>query len=89
MYWVGTMNAWVPRSLNQFRVRRDEIDDALRLLCPRTAKERDDDLSVDPDRAEELGAAAVILSEVLHRLGIEEATLSDCGLRTGVILDRA
>jgi exopolyphosphatase/guanosine-5'-triphosphate,3'-diphosphate pyrophosphatase len=78
---------WVPRSLNQFRVRRDEIDEASLLLAPRTARERVDDLSVDPDRAEALGAAAVILSEVLHRLGVEEAILSDWGLRTGVILD--
>ncbi|NND85237.1 MAG: HD domain-containing protein, partial [Acidimicrobiia bacterium] len=78
---------WVPRSLNQFRVTREEVDKAVALLAPRSARVRVDELSVDPDRAEALGAAAVILSEVLHRLGIEEAMLSDWGLRTGVILD--
>lgn len=78
---------WVPRSLNQFRLTRAEIDEACELLAPRTASERIDDLSVDPDRAEALGAAAVILSETLERLGMEEAALSDWGLRTGVVLD--
>lgn len=78
---------WVPRSLNQLRIGREEVDEAALLLGPRSAAERVDDLSVDPDRAEALGAAAVILSEALHRLDVDEALLSDWGLRTGVILD--
>jgi exopolyphosphatase/guanosine-5'-triphosphate,3'-diphosphate pyrophosphatase len=78
---------WVPRSLNHLRVTRADVDEALKLLAPRSARERVDELSVDPDRAEALGVAAVILSEVLHRLDIGEAMLSDWGLRTGAILD--
>ncbi len=78
---------WVPRSLNQFRVTLEEIEEVGHDLARRSARERIDDLSVDPDRAEALGAAGIILSEVLRRLGVREALLSDWGLRTGVILD--
>jgi exopolyphosphatase / guanosine-5'-triphosphate,3'-diphosphate pyrophosphatase len=78
---------WLPATLNQLRLTTDELarvrDELTRLdLDGRLAlpgmKER---------RADHLHVAAVILGRVLERLGIDRFTVSDWGLREGLLLD--
>jgi exopolyphosphatase / guanosine-5'-triphosphate,3'-diphosphate pyrophosphatase len=78
---------WLPATLNQLRLTTDELarvrDELTRLdlegrLALPGMKER---------RADHLHVAAVILGRVLERLGIDRFTVSDWGLREGLLLD--
>ncbi|WP_052664182.1 Ppx/GppA phosphatase family protein [Nitriliruptor alkaliphilus] len=78
---------WLPATLNQLSIDTDELvgvrDELLGLdLTGRLAvpgmKER---------RADHLHLAAVVLAEVLDRVGVGSVTVSDWGLREGILLD--
>lgn len=78
---------WLPATLNQLELETTELarvrDELLGLdLAGRTAipglKDR---------RADHLHLAAVILVDVLERAGVEHVTISDWGLREGLLLD--
>jgi exopolyphosphatase / guanosine-5'-triphosphate,3'-diphosphate pyrophosphatase len=78
---------WLPTTLNQLHLpvaelarMRDELtamDLEARLAVP-GMKER---------RADHLHIAAVVLCRTLERLGVEQAVISDWGLREGLLLD--
>lgn len=86
-YVADRTRAWVPRSLNQMTVSRGELEVATEELLPLGVQERIDDHSIDPERAATLPVAGLIITEAMRILGIDEALVSDWGLRTGVILD--
>ncbi len=78
---------WLPATLNQFRVTRQELE-AL----------RDELVGLDLDgriavpgmkerRADHLHVAAIVLTRVLERLEITTTTVSDWGLREGLLFD--
>jgi exopolyphosphatase / guanosine-5'-triphosphate,3'-diphosphate pyrophosphatase len=78
---------WLPATLNQ-----------LGLPTPELARVRDELLALDLDgrtdvpgmkdrRADHLHVAAVVLVEVLEQLGVDRVTVSDWGLREGLLLD--
>ncbi len=78
---------WLPASLNQLALGTAEL-----------ARVRDELVSLDLDartalpgmkerRADHLHLAAVILTVALDALGIGEVTISDWGLREGILLD--
>jgi exopolyphosphatase / guanosine-5'-triphosphate,3'-diphosphate pyrophosphatase len=78
---------WLPATLNQLRVSTDEL---------RAIRDRLVDLDLDgrmavpgmkDRRADHLHVAAIALVEVLDRLGITTVTVSDWGLREGLLLD--
>lgn len=77
---------WLPPSLNQLSVTREQIT-ALRMeLCPLTSKERVAS-GVKSSRAEHIGVAAVVLERALELIGASGFELSDWGLREGLVLD--
>ncbi len=80
-------SAWVPHSLNQMTITRADLELATEELLPLDVRERVDIHSIDPERAASLPIAGLIITEAMRILGIEEAKVSDWGLRTGVILD--
>jgi exopolyphosphatase / guanosine-5'-triphosphate,3'-diphosphate pyrophosphatase len=67
---------------------RAEIDRQITLYSSRTADERREIVGLQPGRAEVILAGACIVRTVLDKLLCDELTVSDRGLRHGLILER-
>jgi exopolyphosphatase/guanosine-5'-triphosphate,3'-diphosphate pyrophosphatase len=67
---------------------RTEIDRQLELFRTRSADERRRIVGLQPNRAEVILAGACIVRTVLSKLGCESLTVSDHGLRHGLLLER-
>jgi len=67
---------------------RAEIDRQITLYRTRTADERREIVGLQPGRAEVILAGACIVRRVLGKLSCDELTVSDRGLRHGLILER-
>ena len=78
---------WLPATLNQFRVSRTELDHLRDDLLARDLAGRLDVPGMKEQRADHVHVAAVVLTRVLERLGIDHVTVSDWGLREGILLD--
>ena len=65
-----------------------EIDRQIELYRTRSADERRGIVGLQPGRAEVILAGACIVRTVLDELGCESLTVSDRGLRHGVLVDR-
>jgi exopolyphosphatase / guanosine-5'-triphosphate,3'-diphosphate pyrophosphatase len=65
-----------------------EIDRQLELYRTRTAEERREIVGLQPARAEVILAGTCIVRSVLGKLGSDSLTVSDRGLRHGVLVDR-
>jgi exopolyphosphatase/guanosine-5'-triphosphate,3'-diphosphate pyrophosphatase len=77
-----------PRTINNFKVTSEEIDQVvLRLARASTTEERAALSGLDPRRADIVLAGALILEQVVAGMAIEELTFSDYALREGVLLD--
>ena len=69
-------------------LERGEIDRQIELYRTRTAEQRREIVGLQPDRAEVILAGACIVRTVLDLLGRDALTVSDRGLRHGVLIDR-
>jgi exopolyphosphatase/guanosine-5'-triphosphate,3'-diphosphate pyrophosphatase len=67
---------------------RDEIDRQIELYRSRDAVGRRSLVGLQPSRAEVILAGALIVRTVLDRLGADSLTVSDRGLRYGVLAER-
>jgi exopolyphosphatase/guanosine-5'-triphosphate,3'-diphosphate pyrophosphatase len=67
---------------------RDEIDRQIELYRTRSADERRTIVGLQPARAEVILAGACVVRTVLDRLGSDSLTVSDRGLRYGVLAER-
>jgi exopolyphosphatase / guanosine-5'-triphosphate,3'-diphosphate pyrophosphatase len=67
---------------------RAEIDRQIELYRTRDAAERRSIVGLRPQRAETILAGAAIVRTVLDRLGVDSLTVSDRGLRYGVLAER-
>ena len=67
---------------------REEIDRQINLYRTRTAKGRREIVGLQPQRAEVILAGACIVRTVLDKLQCEELTVSDRGLRHGLLVER-
>jgi exopolyphosphatase/guanosine-5'-triphosphate,3'-diphosphate pyrophosphatase len=77
-----------PRTLNNFTVTRDQIDDVVRrLVRAPTIKARAKTPGLDPRRADIILAGALVLEQVVDTLDVPAITYSDYALREGVLLD--
>jgi exopolyphosphatase / guanosine-5'-triphosphate,3'-diphosphate pyrophosphatase len=65
-----------------------EIDRQIELYRTRTAEERRAIAGLQPNRAEVILAGACVVRTVLSKLGRESLTVSDRGLRHGLLVDR-
>ena len=65
-----------------------EIDRQIELFRTRAADERRQIVGLQPNRAEVILAGACIVRTVLDLLGRDALTVSDRGLRHGVLIDR-
>jgi exopolyphosphatase / guanosine-5'-triphosphate,3'-diphosphate pyrophosphatase len=69
-------------------LERAEVDRQIELYRTRTADERREIVGLQPQRAEVILAGACIVRTVLEKLGIDALTVSDRGLRHGVLVER-
>jgi len=67
---------------------RAEVDRMIDLFRTRTADERREIVGLQPARAEVILAGACIVGTVLDKLQCEELTVSDRGLRHGLLVER-
>jgi exopolyphosphatase/guanosine-5'-triphosphate,3'-diphosphate pyrophosphatase len=67
---------------------RAEIDRQIELYRTRTAEQRRQIVGLQPKRAEVILAGACIVGTVLAKLGRESLTVSDRGLRHGLLMER-
>ena len=80
---------WLPESLNQFDVSADHVHDLAERLCAMDAAARAEVPGMKSRRADHIHIAALVCSAMLRALDLDEFTLSDWGLREGVLLQRS
>ena len=69
-------------------VDRAEIDRQIELYRTRTADERRAIVGLQPKRADVILAGACIVRTIMDKLGLRLFTVSDRGLRHGVLVER-
>lgn len=80
-------STWLPATVNQFRIRTDDLD---ALATELAALDLDDRVALPgmkERRADHIHVAAIVLARALRRLGMSSFTVSDWGLREGLLLD--
>jgi exopolyphosphatase / guanosine-5'-triphosphate,3'-diphosphate pyrophosphatase len=78
---------WLPASLNQLELDTGELARVRDRLLELDLAGRTDVPGMQDRRADHLHLAAVILVDVLERLEVPRVTISDWGLREGLLLD--
>ncbi len=69
-------------------LRRDEINRQINLYASRDADARRSIVGLQPKRAEVILAGACIIRSIMEKLGAESLTVSDRGLRHGLLMER-
>lgn len=70
------------------RLSRDEIDRQISLYAARDADARRGIVGLQPKRAEVILAGACIVRTIMEKLGAQSMTVSDRGLRHGILIER-
>jgi exopolyphosphatase / guanosine-5'-triphosphate,3'-diphosphate pyrophosphatase len=78
---------WLPPTLNHLQVTSVELAALRDRLTALSLQERLALAGMDERRAGHLHLAAVVLTRVLERVGVADVTVSDWGLREGLLLD--
>jgi 8-oxo-dGTP pyrophosphatase MutT (NUDIX family) len=78
---------WLPATLNQLRVPTRELAELRDELLALDLAGRTDVPAMKDRRADHVHVAAIVLTRALERLGVATATISDWGLREGLLLD--
>ena len=82
------LSAYDPDVVQGTVLEAAEIDRQIELYRSRTADQRREVLGLQPQRADVILAGACIVRTVLEALGMESVTVSDRGLRYGVLSER-
>lgn len=77
-----------PTSLRNYTVRTSDLRDTIDILCRLPLEERRRVPGLDPDRADIILGGAAALMMVLEDVRADRITISDRGLRHGIIVDR-
>lgn len=77
-----------PTSLRNYVVRTVDLRDTIGILCRLPLEERRRIPGLDPDRADIIIGGAATLMMVLEEVRADRLTVSDRGLRHGMIMDR-
>ena len=82
------MEKYDPSKVQGATVTKDEVKDQLNLYMLKTVEERKSITGLQPKRAETILAGATILYAILDRLGKDAFTVSDRGIRHGLMFAR-
>ena len=74
-------------TLHGFRLTRDSVEKSIDLFCRCDLKGRQALTDISPDRADIIHAGALVLTAFLDRLGLDDLTISACGLREGLFFE--
>jgi exopolyphosphatase/guanosine-5'-triphosphate,3'-diphosphate pyrophosphatase len=74
-------------TLHGFRLTRSSVVKSIDLFCRSDLKARQALPGISPDRADIILAGALVLAGVLDRLGLDDLTISACGLREGLFFE--
>lgn len=80
------MERYRPDKINGYIITKDSLQKTLDELRPTTLTQRKSIQGLQPERADVIFAGAMILNEVMHYFRLPEITVSDYGLRYGLIL---
>ena len=69
-------------------IDRAEVERQIQLYCSRTLEERRAIVGLQPKRADVILAGACIVKTVMDKLGKDSLSVSDRGLRHGLLIDR-
>ncbi len=83
-----SMASYEPDKVHGARLTRDAVDRQIELYRSTDASGRRSIVGLQPDRAEVILAGACIVRTVMDQLGCDVLTVSDRGLRHGVLLER-
>ena len=74
-------------TLHGFRLTRDSVEKSIDLFCRSDLQQRQALPGISPDRADIILAGALVLTAFLDRLGLDDLTISACGLREGLFFE--
>ena len=77
-----------PSTFLNYRVRASDLQATVGLLCRLSLEDRRKVPGLDLDRADIILGGAAVLMAILEDVGAEWLTISDRGLRDGILLDR-
>ena len=83
-----SLAAYDPDQVQGATLTTDEIDRQIELYRTKTADERRQITGLQPKRAEVILAGACNVRTILEKLGAQSLTVSDRGLRHGVLQER-
>ena len=81
------MRVYDPEKVNGYRISRDGVKNILNILAGMTNKERMDLPGVEDGREDLIVAGALVVYKVMEWFGFYEMTVSDSGLREGLVAD--
>ena len=74
-------------TLHGFRLTRKSVEKSIALFCDNDLDKRRKIPGISPDRADIILAGALVVRAVLKRLGLDDITISACGLREGLFFE--
>ncbi len=77
-----------PSSIRNFVVKTDDLRDTVQILCKMTLEERRVVPGMNPARADIILGGAAVLITILEDIRADRLTVSDLGLRRGIVIDR-
>ena len=82
------MEKYDPNKVQGAVVTKEEVRNQIELYLSKTVEERKSIVGLQPKRAETILAGATILYSILERLGKDSFTVSDRGIRHGLMYAR-
>jgi exopolyphosphatase/guanosine-5'-triphosphate,3'-diphosphate pyrophosphatase len=84
---IAAQMAWNRRWQRDDVFSRDQLREAIAMLCSLPLAERRKTPGINPERADIILGGAAILDALMQELGLKEIRISDRGLREGLLVD--
>jgi exopolyphosphatase/guanosine-5'-triphosphate,3'-diphosphate pyrophosphatase len=81
------MRIYDPEKINGYRIKRDGVMKILKMIRGMTNKDRKELPGVEEGREDIILAGAMVVYKVMELFGFDEMTVSDAGLREGLVTD--
>lgn len=81
------MRIYDPEKINGYRIKRDGVMKILKMIRSMTNKDRKELPGVEEGREDIILAGAMVVYKVMEWFGFDEMTVSDAGLREGLVVD--
>ena len=81
------MRIYDAEKINGYRIKRDGVMKILKMIRSMTNKERKELPGVEEGREDIILAGAMVVYKVMEWFGLDEMTVSDAGLREGLVVD--